>query len=349
MIVPRPAVDVLFESGERAERLYPAALEVVLPLGDVARVVGDGVRDVVARHGGHAEDGDRTRALEVHRLFVARGQTAVKVAGVAAVGRDLFHGYGRFLLRVGEVGHVGEQHEHALAVQSETLRDREREIGDERAFHGGVGRRVHEHHGMPHRAALFQRVLEEQEVVVFQTHAAQHDDVHLRLHGYAREQLVVRLARNGEYGELLALHERVEHVYHGDARAYHVARDDPARGVDGRPADGYHVLGERGAVVPGDARAGKDAAEQVFGIGHRHGLAQEPDGVGGADALRARKDLQEHEVVVQLDDVRVAVAHERQIPVAHAARPHGHDVAHYRFDLGVNLLHIVNPPVRPMS
>ena len=110
VVAARRAVDVLLETRERAERLDVAVFEVILALGDIARVVRHGVGDVVAGHRGDAEDGDGARTLEVDRLLIARGKAAVEVAGVAAVGRHLLHRDRHFLLRVGEVGHVGEQH-----------------------------------------------------------------------------------------------------------------------------------------------------------------------------------------------------------------------------------------------
>ena len=148
-----------------------------------------------------------------------------------------------------------------------------------------------EHHRAAHRAALFQRVPEEQIVVVLQAHAAQHDHVHLRLHGDAGQQLVIGLAGHGEDRQLLTLHQRVEHVDHGDAGADHlVGHDTPGR-VHGRPADGDHVLRQGRAVVPGHARAVEDAAQQVIGEGHHHGPSQKPHRVGGAHALRAAEYL----------------------------------------------------------
>ena len=102
--------------------------QVILPLGDITCVVGDGVCHVVAGHGGHAQNGDRPRALKVHGLFIPGCQAAVQVAGIAAVGGHLLHGDGHFLLRVGEVGHIRQQHQHPLAVQRELLRHGQRHI-----------------------------------------------------------------------------------------------------------------------------------------------------------------------------------------------------------------------------
>ena len=203
-----------------------------------------------------------------------------------------------------------------------------------------------EHDRAAHRAALFERVAEEEVVVVFQTHAAEDDDVDLRLHGDAGEQLVVGLAGDGEDGQLLALDERVEHVDHRDAGADHALGHDALGGVDGGTADGDHIFGQRGAVVARHARAVEHAPEQVVGKRDHHGPPEEAHGVGRADALRAGKDLQGDEVAAELDDARVALADEGKVAAAHARGAHGHDVADDGFDLGINLLHsetLLNP------
>ena len=260
----------------------------------------------------------------------------------------MLHRDRRLLLRVGKVGHIGKQNENALSVQRKALRNGKRKVGDEGAFDGRVCRRVNEHHRVPHRAAHFQRVPEKEKIVVFEPHAAQNNHVHFRLHRNARQKFVVGLARYRKDGKFLAFHQRIEHVYHRNARTYHLFRDDPARRIDGRPADGDHVFRKRGALVFGNARAREDAAEKMFGIGDHHRLPQKFDGIGSAYALCARKDLQVNEIVVQLDDVCIAAAYQRQISVAHALGTHGNDIADDRLDFCVDLLHI-RPPAPKIS
>ena len=153
---------------------------------------------------------------------------------------------------------------------------------------------MNEHHRAPHGAALFQRVAEKQIVVIFQTHAAQHDDIHLRLHGDAGQELVIRFAGYGENGELLALHQCVEHVDHGDAGADHLVGNGTLGRVYRRAADGDHVLCESGAVVAGHAGAVENASQQMLGERHHHGSAQKADRIRGAHALRAAEHLQRH-------------------------------------------------------
>ena len=149
-----------------------------------------------------------------------------------------------------------------------------------------------EHDGVAHGAALFERVAEFHVVIVFQAHAAEDDDVNLRLHGDAGEQLVVRLTGDGEDRELLALHQRVEHVDHRDTRADHLVRQGTFAGIKGRAADRNHVFRQRRTVVSRHARTVKDAPEQVIREGHHHGTSEEAYLVRRADALRTREDLE---------------------------------------------------------
>ena len=343
MVVAGLAVDVLLQTGQGAEGLDAAVFQIVLTLGDIAGVVGHRVGDVVAGHGGDAQDGDGARAVEVNGLLIPGSQAAVEVAGVAAVGGHLFHGDGHFLLGVGVVGHIGQQHQDLLALQGELLGHGQGHIGHQGALDDGVRGGVDEHHRAAHGAAPLQGVPEEEVVVILEAHAAQDDDVNLGLHGDPGQQLVVGLAGHREDGQLLALHQGVEEVDHGDAGADHVLGHNAAGGVHRRAADGDHVLGEGRAVVPGDAGAVKDPPQEVLAEGHHHGSSQKPHGVGGADALGAGEDLEGNLVVIELDDVGVAVAHQRQVAVAHALGAHGQHVSHNGFNFRIYFLHVSSP------
>ena len=61
------------------------AVDVDLPLRDVPREIGDGMRDVVVRHGEDGELSDGAlAALDAPRALVDCGQVSVHVTGVAA-------------------------------------------------------------------------------------------------------------------------------------------------------------------------------------------------------------------------------------------------------------------------
>lgn len=98
-----------------------------------------------------------------------------------------------------------------------------------------------------------------------------------------------------------------------------------------------------GPLSRGTPGAVEDAAQQVVGEGHHHGAAQEPDRVRGADALGAAEHLQRHQVLVQLDDVGIAVAHQGQVAVADAGGPDRDNVTYDGLNFRVNFLHIDSP------
>ena len=81
------------------------------------------------------------------------------------------------------------------------------DVRHEQALDDRVGGGVHEEDGARQGAGLLERVAEVEVVVVLEPHAAEHDDVDLGLQGDAGEQLVVRLARDREDGQLLRLHQ----------------------------------------------------------------------------------------------------------------------------------------------
>ena len=85
MIFAGLSVDVLLETGKTSERFDASVFKIELTFGDVSGVIGNGVRYVVAGHGGNSKNGNRTCVIKVNRLFVAGGKLAVKVAGITAV------------------------------------------------------------------------------------------------------------------------------------------------------------------------------------------------------------------------------------------------------------------------
>ena len=317
-------------------------IEVELALGDVARVVRDGVRHVVAGHRRHRENRYRARAVEVYRLLVACGELGVEVARIAAVRGNLLHRDRDFLHRVGERRHVGEKNENILALKRELLGDRERDIGDENALDRRVCRRVDEHDSLRKRARLVERRAELEVLVVLEPHAADDDYVRVCLQRDAGEKFVVGFAGLCENRELLRDDERVEEVDHRDVRLHHAVRHDALRRVDRRLPDGRGVLVDRRASVARNGGAGERAAEKRLGEGHLHRLAEEADSCGGVDASRACEDLQRHVRAVELDDLRERSSRARldfgNLVVLHTLRAERRNGARQRVDLMVDFV-----------
>ena len=84
---------------------------------------------------------------------------------------------------------------------------------------------------MAHGAALLQGVAELHVIVILQTHAAEDDDIDLRLHGDPGQKLVVRLSGDGKDRQLLAFYQSVEYVDHWNTRTNHLGWEDTLGGV----------------------------------------------------------------------------------------------------------------------
>ena len=204
---------------------------------------------------------------------------------------------------------------------------------------------MNEHDGVAHCAALFQGVTELHIVVVLQTHAAEDNDIDLSLHRDPGQKLVVRLAGDREDRKLLALYQRIEYVDHRDTGTDHLRGKDTLCRVERRTADGDHVLRKCRTVVSRNACTVEDTAEQVIGERDHHRPAEEADRIRRADALCACKYLQGYDVFVQLDDICVAVAHQRQVTVSDARGTYGNDVTDDRFYFCIYFLHIARTPL----
>ncbi len=101
-------------------------------------------------------------------------------------------------------------------------------------------------------------------VVEHQAHAAEHDDIRVRLRADPRQQLVVGLAGDGEDRDLLALDQAVEQVDHRHVGADHLRREDAAHRVHRRAADrDGRILRQVGAAVDRIPGAAEYAPEYV--------------------------------------------------------------------------------------
>ena len=251
---------------------------------------------------------------------------------------------------VGEVRHVGQEHQHALALQREPLGDRQGNVRHEDALDDGVRGGVHEEDRSRQGTALLQGVPEVEVVVVLQTDAAEDDEIDLGLHGDPCQQRIVGLTGDAEYGQLLGLHEAVEDIDHRDVRPDHILRDDPPRGVDRRTGDLDEVLLQGGAVVPRGSTSVKDAPHQVLGEGYLHGMPEEDDLVAGGHAASAGEDLQRNLVAIELNDLGQTRAVCRldlgEMPVSDAGCGHRNDVSGNGFDLAIDFLHRLSPRLR---
>ena len=172
--------------------------------------------------------------------------------------------------------------EHAATRLGKPFRHGKGHVRDEEAFNHRVRRLVDEHDDSVHHAARLEGLFEEGVVVELEPHPAEDDDVRLGLHPDAGQDLVVRLPRDREYGQLLAYHQRVEHVNHRDTGTHALTHFDTATGdghlaVAGRHVEQYVVIVVRVVFDHVDVQL---LEREVHGKAHRvlHVTGCGPDG-----------------------------------------------------------------------
>ena len=210
-----------------------------------------------------------------------------------------------------------------------------------------------EHHGFAQCAAVGQFLFEVEEVVILKTHAAQHDHIGLGLQGDSGKELVIGLTGNGEDGELLGNHQRVEHIDHGNVGAQHAVCQNSLGGVDGGAADGFHIFGQRGAAISRLAGAVEDSSQQILAEGNAHLVAQEADFVTGRNALAAGENLKRNQAAVNFVDLCKGLAEAGvdlcQLVIAHAFCSDGDHVAGDGFNSVENFIHAHSPSFNKSS
>ena len=318
------ALHELFESGQGAERVHDDLAGVrigtqeELALCDVAGVVRDGVGDVAVVQGRDRDDGDGAAIRQLHGFLVDLGEVGIERTRHGVLGRDLVHAVGHDGQGVGVEGHVGQQDEHLLVlVHGEVFGGSQGHVRDEQALHRRLLGRVDEGDDLVQGARRLEGVAEEEVVVVGQAHAAEDDLVDIGAQRDVRHDLVVRLVRVGEEGDLLAGDEGVVEVDAGDAGRDQLGGLAALVGVDGGAA---HL-----ALFSFDFRAAVDrvavgveeaAGELVAHVQGRRGAVEGDFGVG-RDPFGAGEDLQGDGVALGLHDLGKLAVHRGQLVVGH--------------------------------
>src|SRR3989454_2656190 len=139
------------------------ATEEDLSLGDVARQVGNGVGDVVARHREDGHLGDAAALpFDSARTLVVGGEVSVEVTGEALPSRDFLSGGGDFAQRFRVRGDVGDDDEDVHPeLEGEVLGGGEGDSGGDNALDGGVVREVEVEDAPADSSRLLQSLLEE--------------------------------------------------------------------------------------------------------------------------------------------------------------------------------------------
>ena len=215
--------------------------------------------------------------------LVEGGEVAVEVAGIAASpghltpgGADLAHGFA-------VARHVGHDDEHvAAALEGQVLGDGQREPGGEDPLDDRVVRGVEEQRQLTGGGAGLERVADGGRVRVRDAHAGEHDGkgfaAGVSLGGDLGGELEMGETADGEHRELLASHQRREHVDHGDTGEDGVSRRLPAVGFIGAPLTSAHVAPvtggppSTGSPRPLQARPSQPSpdGDPQWGPGERH-------------------------------------------------------------------------------
>jgi hypothetical protein len=285
------------------------------------------MRDIVAGHRGHGEDGERAAVLEIGGLLVAPRELRVKIAHIAAIGGDGLHRDADLLHGIGIRGHVAQQDEDALAfLDRKFFRDRKGHVRNQQPLDDGVRGEVDEHHGAREDACILEATQEIVIVVEDETEPAEHDDVGIGLDADTGQKGVVGLAGHREDRNLLAFHERVEDIDHGHVGAHHLGGEQPPSRVCRGTVDlDLGVFGKPRTRIEGRAVAAKDPPEDVRRIGHPHRMTQKAHGCLGRETLGPRKDLKRNQLALDPDHTRhrleaAGILDHRQITEGNALR-----------------------------
>src|SRR5699024_6900139 len=123
---------VLHQTGQRRKNAYrridrlavKLSVKYDLSLGDISRKVGDGMGDIIVRHGQDGDLGDRScSAPDDSRALIKSGELTVQISGISFTGGDFSFGGGNLTHGLAEGGDIrqDDQDVHAF-FKSQILR-----------------------------------------------------------------------------------------------------------------------------------------------------------------------------------------------------------------------------------
>src|SRR3989338_916756 len=190
---------------------------------------------------------------------------------------------------------------------------------------------------------LLKGVSKEKIIVILKAHSSQNNNVYFGLNSNAAQDLIIRLAGDGENREFLRFYQRVENVYHRDTGADHLVGDNPFYRINRGPADINHIIRKPGALIQGLAASVKDAAHKVFTAGHPHRMPQETHLIAGGNTLASGKHLQKYLLSVKPYHLRQGHAapglNLGYFVIADILGYNGDDVSGNSNDIRIHLMH----------
>lgn len=285
-------------------------IDVDLALGNVTGQIGNGMGNIIVRHGQNGDLGDGSVAsLHTTGTLVDGGQIGVHVTGETTTTGHLLTGSRHLTQSLGVRGHVGKDDEHVLlALVGQELGGSQSQAGSDDTLDGRIVGQVQEQTHVLHGTVLLEVLLEESGSLHVHTHSGEHDGEVVGVviqHGLARQldetglttdlggDFVVGQTGGGEDGDLLATGNRVHHIDGRDTGLDHLLGVDTRPGVDGLALDVQEILSQNwGSLVDGLAGTVEHTAQHIL----RHGRAQNVAGelakrVLGIDARGALEHL----------------------------------------------------------
>ena len=268
----------LFQPRKGTERIDIAVVQIKLALGNIAGIVRHRMGHIISGHGGHREDGDGTCPLKIAGFFIAHGQLGIQIPHVTPGCRDTFKGNADLLHGIGISGHIGHEHQHPFALlNGKFFRHRQGHIRNGETLHDRVGSQIHIHDRPVKHPMCFKSGLEKMVIVKNQAQAPEHQNIRIGLKTDARQQLIKRLPCHRKDGNLLAFHQAVEQVDHGNFRLNHFVRDHSHHGIYGgsRHLDS-RIRQQLRAVVNRFSGPPENTPHNIVGVNHIGGMPQKP-------------------------------------------------------------------------
>ena len=176
---------VLHQTGQRRKNAYrridrlavKLSVKYDLSLGDISRKVGDGMGDIIVRHGQDGDLGNRScSAPDDSRALIKSSELTVQISGISFTGGDFSLRGGNLTHGLAEGGDIrqNDQDVHAF-FKSQILRSGKGDLRRQKTFTTGSLARFQEHYHMVGGAALLEGTAEKLRHIVFDAHRREHD------------------------------------------------------------------------------------------------------------------------------------------------------------------------------
>mmetsp|Transcript_28914 Transcript_28914/g.70484 ORF Transcript_28914/g.70484 Transcript_28914/m.70484 type:complete len:305 (+) Transcript_28914:751-1665(+) len=235
------------------------AVDVDLPLGNVARQVRNGVSDVIVFHREDRDLGNGSvAARNTTSSLVDGGKVSVHVSRISSPARNLATSRRHFTQRICVRRHVSEDYQNMhLPFIGKILCRGQSQSRCNNPFNRRVICKVQEEHGPRHGSSSLEIILEIACSLLVHTHSAEDNgEVFLgfvdpvgsldqrRVSTNLCRNLIVRKTSTGEQWDFLSASDRTHHVNSANSRLYHFLGILTGSWIDGLASDVHVLLGQ---------------------------------------------------------------------------------------------------------